>query len=384
MKSSNVRCQTDPVEKELAGAEASNEKEGGEKEKKKMTRTRKRTYLEPGIKVLRIVDETEDGKSHKLDGVKIECQMETSNQKTLTFEFRTTDLRPEEMANTFTSEDLLAEKHRQILVDQLVEIVRQLREDPTTLPQVTFPSNGARSYGILPHKEEESKEHQKDEKDEEMNNVPAPTPLRSSEAVSSSPKNGAVKIEVPCATTPPDNKQKKRMQTFEDVSIALIVICYLFVMYEMLWEPDLEHRLVIILKFGMGIISLVVLMVILDKLWLFCKLDPGLQIFIITPLWMAYMAALLLCIGVGLVFLSDIYNEQLGKRLHLFFVAMVIPWIICTIPAYHIQQNLQDAFDAASCDLDEADGLGVGPGFGSIDPRTGLMYNTGTTPIPGH
>ena len=93
MKSSNVRCQTDPLEEELAGAEASNEKEGG-KEKKKMTRTRKRTYLEPGIKVLRIVDETEDGESHKLDGVKIECQMETSNQKTLTFEFRTTDLRP--------------------------------------------------------------------------------------------------------------------------------------------------------------------------------------------------------------------------------------------------------------------------------------------------
>ena len=211
MKSSNASSQVYPVAKELAGAEASTDKEGEEKEKKKMTRKRKRARLEPGIKVLRIVDETEDGKSQNLNGVKIECQMETSKKKTITFEFRTTDLRPEEMANTFISEDLLAEKHRQILVDQLVEIVRQLREDPTTLPQVTFPSHGAQSCSSPPHKEEENKDQQKEEKDEEMNNMAAPTPPRSSEAVSSRPRNGAVKIEVPCATTPPENKQKMRM-----------------------------------------------------------------------------------------------------------------------------------------------------------------------------
>ena len=194
MKSYNASSQTDPVEEELAGAEASTDKEGGEKEMKKRTRKRKRPRLEPGIKVLRIVDETEDGKSQKSDGVKIECQMEPSNHKTLTFECHTADIEPEEMANTFISEDLLAEEHRQILVDQLVDIVRQLREDPATLPQVTFPPNGAQSYGSPPHKEEEDKEQQKDEKDEEMNNVAAPTPLRSSEAVSSSLRNGEVTL----------------------------------------------------------------------------------------------------------------------------------------------------------------------------------------------
>ena len=379
MKSSNVRCQTDPVEKELAGAEASNEKEGGEKEKKKMTRTRKRTYLEPGIKVLRIVDDAENGESQKLNGVKIECQMETTKHR-LTFELHTADIGPEEMANTFISEDLLAERHRQILVDQLVDIVRQLREDPTTLPKVTFPPNGARSNGSPPHKEEEGKEQQKDEKDEEMNNVPDPTPLRSSEAVSSIPRNGSVKIEVPCATTQPENKQKMRMQTFEDVSIALIMICYLYVTYGMLWEPELEHDLVNILKFGMGIMSLVVLMVILDKLWLFCKLDPGLKLFTIAPLWLLYITALPLCFGVGLSLISDINNKQLGKGLHLFFVSIVIPWSLGTLPVYHVHQNLVDSLSAAtaSCKLDKADDLG--PGGGWINPRTGL-FDWGAVPF---
>ena len=72
-------------------------------------------------------------------GVKVECQMETSKQKTVTFEFHTTDIGPEEMANTFIREDLLAEQHRKILVEQLIDIAAQLAEDPETVPQVTFP-----------------------------------------------------------------------------------------------------------------------------------------------------------------------------------------------------------------------------------------------------
>ena len=106
-----------------------------------MTRTRKRTYLEPGIKVLRIVDDVE---SQKLNGVKIECQMETTKHR-LTFELHTADIGPEEMANTFISEDLLAEQHRQIFVDQLGEIARQLRKNPATLPELTFLPNRPQS-----------------------------------------------------------------------------------------------------------------------------------------------------------------------------------------------------------------------------------------------
>ena len=72
-------------------------------------------------------------------GVKVECQMETSKQKTVTFEFNTTDIVPEEMATTFIREDLLAEEHRTILVEQLVEIVTQLANNPDELPTVSFP-----------------------------------------------------------------------------------------------------------------------------------------------------------------------------------------------------------------------------------------------------
>ena len=64
--------------------------------------------------------------------------MDTSKQKTVTFEFSTTDIVPEEMANTFIREDLLAEQHRKILVEQLFEIVRQLKENPLKIPQA-FP-----------------------------------------------------------------------------------------------------------------------------------------------------------------------------------------------------------------------------------------------------
>ena len=116
------------------------------KERKRTKKERKRTNLGPRIKVLRLVT-GEDGE--ELDpgeqdggpktGVKVECQMETSKQKTVTFEFSTTDIVPEEMASTFIREDLLAEEHRKILVEQLVDIVNQLTSDPDKLPHVSFP-----------------------------------------------------------------------------------------------------------------------------------------------------------------------------------------------------------------------------------------------------
>jgi len=119
----------------------------GKTVRKKTKKERKRTHLGPRIKVLRIVtgeEELEAGQVEQADpdaktGVKVECQMETSKQKTVTFEFSTTDIVPEEMATTFIREDLLAEQHRKILVEQLVDIVSQLTENPEKLPSVTFP-----------------------------------------------------------------------------------------------------------------------------------------------------------------------------------------------------------------------------------------------------
>ena len=81
-------------------------------------------------------EEDRDQGGEAKTGVKVECQMETSKQKTVTFEFHTTDIGPEEMANTFIMEDLLAEQHRRILVEQLIDIANQLADDPETVPQV--------------------------------------------------------------------------------------------------------------------------------------------------------------------------------------------------------------------------------------------------------
>ena len=186
MKSSNARRQAklrsfnrsrqpDSAEEGLADGEATTDGEVkydykyGQKEKKKTTRKRIRTHLGPRIKVLRFVDNAENKESKKKQyGVKkVECQMKISEdpsigseerssffsffqrtgtlefemqtyKKTVSFEFPTTDMGPEEMANTFISEDLLVEKHRQIFVDQLVEIARQLRRHPATLPELPY------------------------------------------------------------------------------------------------------------------------------------------------------------------------------------------------------------------------------------------------------
>merc|ERR1740124_1659428 len=89
----------------------------GKTVRKKTKKERKRTHLGPRIKVLRIVtgeEALEPGQVESTDpdaktGVKVECQMETSKQKTVTFEFSTAD------------------------------IVSQLTENPEKLPSVTFP-----------------------------------------------------------------------------------------------------------------------------------------------------------------------------------------------------------------------------------------------------
>lgn len=104
------------------------EGEGKSKERKRTKKERKRTNLGPRIKVmmtiiivtimimvivkvLRLVtgEELEEAERSEMDeaaksGVKVECQMETSKQKTVTFEFHTTDIVPEEMASTFINE----------------------------------------------------------------------------------------------------------------------------------------------------------------------------------------------------------------------------------------------------------------------------------------
>jgi len=100
-------------------------------------RRKRTTNLGPRLKVLNI--------NTIESGLKVECQMETAKQKTITFEFSTVDFVPEDISNEFVKEDLLPQQHRDILIEQLNDIVRQLKEDATKIPIVHFPPEQASS-----------------------------------------------------------------------------------------------------------------------------------------------------------------------------------------------------------------------------------------------
>ena len=62
-------------------------------------RRKRTTNLGPRLKVLNINPIPESG-------LKVECQMETAKQKTITFEFSTVDFVPEDISNEFVKEVL--------------------------------------------------------------------------------------------------------------------------------------------------------------------------------------------------------------------------------------------------------------------------------------
>ena len=146
---------------------------------------------------------------------------------------------------------------------------------------------------------------------------------------------GPLKIEVPCAALSSEKKQKKRRETFEDICVALFLICYLLVMYGVLWENEMDDNLVSILKCGMSTISLVVLMIIVDKLSLYCEWFPDVRHIIMTLLlWTACFVGTM----TGLHFLNKINRDQWDKGAHLFVVAVLIPVIFGTIPVVNIRK----------------------------------------------
>ena len=319
IKSSNASCQTDPVKKELAAAAASSDKEvqDGEQGKRKNERKRKRTSFRPRIQVLRFVEdegdseELGDGKAQEQEGIKVECQMGT-DPKTVIFEFHTTKIGPKAMANCFIRENLLAEKHKQFFVEQLVEIGRQLKVDPATLPQVNSPLNRARSPDSSPCDEEGSKE-QRDEK-EEANITP---------------------VSPPCASPPIVNKQNMRSQIFHDVCFVLILIGVLLFLYGPPWvsyqqtpllmEPD--DNFLFVLNCGMTTMSLVIMMIIMDKLWFYCKQIPEMKCILMIPIMAIYIFVMPLCIVYGLSLLRNINIEEWGweKGIALFILAVFEP-----------------------------------------------------------
>ncbi|XP_071746673.1 uncharacterized protein Wnk isoform X23 [Lepeophtheirus salmonis] len=119
------------------------------KKERKRTRRKRTTNLGPRLKVLNV------------SGLKVECQMETAKQKTITFEFSTIDIVPEDISCEFVKEDLLPEQHREILIDQLNDIMRQLDENPNKIPIVHFPPEPSSTNSPLNEKRDKSTEKKK-------------------------------------------------------------------------------------------------------------------------------------------------------------------------------------------------------------------------------
>ncbi|CAK9795460.1 Serine/threonine-protein kinase WNK3 [Anthophora plagiata] len=104
----------------VASSERSRVKRSGTKRKK------------PGIKLTVLSVSSNEGQS-----MTVECQLDTSKQKTVTFKFDRDDMVPTDIANNLVAENLLPQSQCETFVDLIEDIVKQLRLDPArALPLV--------------------------------------------------------------------------------------------------------------------------------------------------------------------------------------------------------------------------------------------------------
>ncbi|XP_015119573.1 uncharacterized protein LOC107042871 isoform X2 [Diachasma alloeum] len=104
----------------VAAPERSRVKRSGTKRKK------------PGIKLTVLSVSNSEGQS-----MTVECQLDTSKQKTVTFKFDRDDMVPLDIANNLIAENLLPQTQCETFVELIEDIVKQLRLDPTrSLPLV--------------------------------------------------------------------------------------------------------------------------------------------------------------------------------------------------------------------------------------------------------
>ncbi|XP_049513197.1 serine/threonine-protein kinase WNK4-like isoform X11 [Dermacentor silvarum] len=110
-----------------------------EKARKKVTKRRRGAQVEqrwPRLLVLSV-----EG------GSVVECQLESSKGKTVTFKFDIHDMFPRDIANNLVVTNLLAEQHADMFVEQVQDIVQQLKEHPERLPIVSSqPTDGRLSF----------------------------------------------------------------------------------------------------------------------------------------------------------------------------------------------------------------------------------------------
>ncbi|CAH1395868.1 unnamed protein product [Nezara viridula] len=74
----------------------------------------------------------------------VECQLDTGKLKTVTFRFSMDDVNPEDISNNLVMEKLLGNSQADLLVEQLNEIIKQLRSDPDKIPVLEPPPSPAR------------------------------------------------------------------------------------------------------------------------------------------------------------------------------------------------------------------------------------------------
>ncbi|XP_033608174.1 uncharacterized protein LOC111866515 isoform X4 [Cryptotermes secundus] len=68
----------------------------------------------------------------------VECQLESSKHRTVTFTFHIQDVVPQDIASNLVAENLLPEHHSDIFVDLINDIVQQLKEHPDRLPILPY------------------------------------------------------------------------------------------------------------------------------------------------------------------------------------------------------------------------------------------------------
>ncbi|GAB6020230.1 hypothetical protein CHUAL_002950 [Chamberlinius hualienensis] len=115
----------------------------------------------------------------RLDGSMVECQLETTKQKTVTFVFDSAVTVPTDIANNLVVSNLLPEQHSSLFVEQLADIVRQLKENPDRLPVVAFnvgdtctSPNVARRHQHMLQRRSDS--HEEPLKKAELDQLPTP------------------------------------------------------------------------------------------------------------------------------------------------------------------------------------------------------------------
>ncbi|XP_014481955.1 PREDICTED: uncharacterized protein LOC106748175 isoform X3 [Dinoponera quadriceps] len=129
----------------------------------------------PGIKLTVLSVSSGEGQS-----MTVECQLDTSKQKTVTFKFDRDDMVPTDIANNLVAENLLPQSQCETFIELIEDIVKQLRLDPTrTLPLVAHgPPDQSAGGSPVTSRRPRDRDHSLDTaKRDETSNTSTPTKL---------------------------------------------------------------------------------------------------------------------------------------------------------------------------------------------------------------